>query len=390
MRESLNNQKLGLSLMVSVILYSILGLATDDGSDPGVLSIIHRVVFYSTVAISLVSIHQIKDLHPIIKIFFLLSLIPIFNVDTGAPDLLLRERYRWLFYTSAIVLADIRNMRIWIQLLLYMMVINIFAPLLFTDSYFPANDWDYEVEKFPSVLIMGGVFIFGIQKKLSSLGKTILYVSFIVTLLVYVYYARRTASVYILLFMLSPFLTTVGGLGKKLKVGIITLLVSAFLIFVVMESVSFNLFDYFIERLDADSRAEVDFLTLAAIQMGDGWLFGLGVQGGYPNPIIHETAAIRVYVETGVLDVIMDGGIFLWISMMAMSIYGCYLGYFKSNNDIIKNMSFVLLVFILMQYPIPQAGISMNGLMIFMSVGLCYNKKYREYTNEQIYEIIKI
>ncbi|MGL4338727.1 MAG: hypothetical protein ACRCST_17705 [Turicibacter sp.] len=137
-----------------------------------------------------------------------------------------------------------------------------------------------------------------------------------------------------------------------------------------------NLFLEMMSRMAEDTRSVVNDAAIESLdQTSGGWIWGMGVQGGYDNPLFWEDSDIRTGIETGLLDVIMDGGLLLWLLMLWISIKAIINGYRLGSLES-KAMSYYIGLFLLMQYPLPMPLTGLYGLSIFYCIGICLKMKH--------------
>lgn len=381
------------TLVILLLLLSVLLRITSRPSDmaENPFNSLNKLIIYGLGALSflIICIKGYKA-NIYILVFVICSLLAIFRFDQWQKDLYLVDRCRWLFYSGVILISGLGTFNLWRKVLVGFLITNLILCIVAPSLYYPGDLYpSYEIENIPSMLVLPAAVLLCLFPKLDSNIRKLVLFSFFLCLMFYIYYARRTGTVTLFLFFLAPFMVSPMNSMKKV------LILTSFLLFTVLAGflyailVSGDLFTYFIERLDEDSRSFVNILAIEELGLNfNNWIIGLGIQGGYPNPIPFEDSMTRVYIETGVLDVIMDGGLLLWLSMMVMSVVAFYRGYFKSNNQYIRGISYMILVFMLMQYPNPQPGISFYSFSIFSAIGLCFNNDLIGMNDKEIEQII--
>ena len=119
------------------------------------------------------------------------------------------------------------------------------------------------------------------------------------------------------------------------------------------------------------------------------WIIGKGIKGKYYCPIVEnvndaEGAGYRDNIETGYLQIILKGGIISLALLLLMFIPAVYKGLFKSKNVLSKAAAMWVLLWIVYLYPSGGIVFSMNYLLVWVSVGICYSEKIRNLSNNTI------
>jgi hypothetical protein len=140
-------------------------------------------------------------------------------------------------------------------------------------------------------------------------------------------------------------------------------------------------------RIDEDTRTGVVNNFYGSMDT-KSWIFGRGINGQYYCPGIDETVGnVTIYrdvIETGYLQVILKGGLLSLCLFLMMAIPAVFKGLFHSNNILTKACAIWILLFILYLYPTTINGFTVNYLLIWVAIGICYDSDIREMTNEKI------
>jgi hypothetical protein len=133
------------------------------------------------------------------------------------------------------------------------------------------------------------------------------------------------------------------------------------------------------ERIDEDTRTPVEICFYNDFDTPYDWLVGRGLNGTYYCPGVdgNDTTGYREMIETDFLNIILKaGGIYLGILLLVL-LPAIFLGLFASRNILSKAAAAWIFIWLLSLYPITAFGFTMNYLLVWVSVGICYSKKIR-------------
>lgn len=139
------------------------------------------------------------------------------------------------------------------------------------------------------------------------------------------------------------------------------------------------------ERGDEDTRNSVELFFYDDMKTND-WIIGKGLTGKYFCPDVEEDQLTnyRSLIETGYLQVILKGGI-ISLSLLFLIIIPAFIkGIFFSKNLFAKAAGNWILVFIISLYPSIPTSFTLNYLLIWISVGICFSNDIRKMSNEDI------
>ncbi|MCU0473446.1 MAG: hypothetical protein MUC93_08790 [Bacteroidales bacterium] len=155
----------------------------------------------------------------------------------------------------------------------------------------------------------------------------------------------------------------------------------------VYSSNSNGLFGLITGRIDEDTRTGVEEYFYRDMDFKD-WIIGKGINGQYYCPGIEEQTGNftvnRSVIETGYLQIVLKGGLVSLGLYILILIPAIFKGLFYSNNLLSKAAAIWILLFIIYLYPTTINGFIINYLLIWISVGICYDSGIREKTDEQI------
>jgi hypothetical protein len=92
-------------------------------------------------------------------------------------------------------------------------------------------------------------------------------------------------------------------------------------------------------------------------------------------------------IETDYLTIILKGGIISLGLMLLIVIPAIIKGLFQSKNLISKAAAIWIFFYLIDLYPSPVTAFSLNYLLVWISVGICYSKEMRGLSDIKIKEI---
>jgi hypothetical protein len=138
------------------------------------------------------------------------------------------------------------------------------------------------------------------------------------------------------------------------------------------------------QRGEEDTRTGVELYFYNDMQTKD-WVIGRGINGVYYCPGIDVDASdYRPVIETGYLQIILKGGIIRLILFLLIVIPAMVLGLFNSKNLLSKASAIWIFITLMSLYPATVESFSMQYILVWISVGICYSKKIRNLTNDYI------
>ena len=144
-----------------------------------------------------------------------------------------------------------------------------------------------------------------------------------------------------------------------------------------------SVFDFLMTRKDEDTRGPVEYAMKLDMKTAD-WAIGKGINGTYYCPGINPFSDRRNIIETGYLQIILQGGMVSLILLGLIVVPAVYLGLFKSSNIFSKAAAIFILLWIIYQYPRIVNSFSIYYLLIWISVGICYSAKIRNLSDKTI------
>lgn len=139
-----------------------------------------------------------------------------------------------------------------------------------------------------------------------------------------------------------------------------------------------NLFSFLMERGMNDTRTGVEEYFFNDLDTRD-WIFGKGINGQYFCPDIDENSVsgYRRIIETGYLQIILNGGLISLALILLITIPAIYKGLFQSRNTLSKAAGTWLLLWVVYLYPATMQGFTLYYAVFWTSVGICYSRNIR-------------
>lgn len=140
-----------------------------------------------------------------------------------------------------------------------------------------------------------------------------------------------------------------------------------------------SLFSSLKSRADEDTRSGVEDCFKSDMKTTD-WIVGKGIDGQYycPGVDLGNTTGYRTVIETDYENVILKGGLISLSLLLLITLPAAIKGIFYSNNILTKAAGFWILAWILSLYPATGVAFTINYLLLWLCVAICYNKGIRE------------
>jgi hypothetical protein len=171
------------------------------------------------------------------------------------------------------------------------------------------------------------------------------------------------------------------------KARIFNIIISAlFILFVALAAARIydqnrkSTFSLITERIIQQTRSEVEQYFYNDLKSQD-WVVGKGINGQYFCPGVREgigrVSVYRTVIETGYLQIILNGGIISLIFILLIMIPAIILGLFYSRNILAKASAIWILLFFFYIYPGTPTIFSINYMLVWISVGIAYSPSLR-------------
>jgi len=144
---------------------------------------------------------------------------------------------------------------------------------------------------------------------------------------------------------------------------------------------------WFLDRLTQDTRNEVEQYFYMDLKPRD-WAIGKGINGQYYCPgVVDGEGRVSIFrrgIETDYLTIILKGGIISLALMMLISVPAIIKGLFTSKNMLSKAAAIWILFYLIDLYPVPVTTFTLNYLMVWISIGICYSEEISNLSDSEI------
>ena len=168
--------------------------------------------------------------------------------------------------------------------------------------------------------------------------------------------------------------------NKKILITFLGLIITFFIMTYFHQVYNSNngIFSYLVERADEDTRNDVEIQFYKDMQLQD-WIAGRGINGKYYCPEIEpeDLTGYRSVIETGYLQIILKGGLISLGLLLMIAIPAIVKGFFFSENLLAKAAAAWILIWLMSLYPTTVVNFSLNYLLFWISIGICYSKEIR-------------
>lgn len=224
------------------------------------------------------------------------------------------------------------------------------------------------------------------QRKVFAIGILVLTVIFAVIR------ARRGLLIMEVLPLALVYLLYLSSTSGKFLI----ILMSIFLGGLVMFGMEFynasqdDLFGNLMDRGLEDTRSNVETCFYLDMSAKD-WLIGRGMMGEYFCPDIDpdSVTSYRRTIETDYLQIILKGGIISLFLFLMITIPAIYKGLFNSNNLLSKAAAMWIVWVLLIMYPSTVHTFTMQYILLWLAVGICYSKTIRNIPEQILVEYFK-
>jgi len=152
-------------------------------------------------------------------------------------------------------------------------------------------------------------------------------------------------------------------------------------------------FSLITQRISQRTRTSVEQYFYSDLKAKD-WLIGKGINGKYFCPgVIEGAGRVSIYrkvIETGYLQIILNGGIVNVILLLLIVVPAIIRGLFYSKNLLSKAAGMWLVLFIFYSYPGTPVVFTFNYILVWISVGICYSKEWRNYDDNEIKSFLSV
>lgn len=249
-------------------------------------------------------------------------------------------------------------------------------------------------ETFIHPLAFGSGFLLMNTKYLSKKKSLISFLVCTLSLLSFVYLARRNAIITFSGFLVASIFLNIKNMsfGNFIKIfpiiaGIIILAITS------IDKIPSSFSGRLLERGTEDTRSGI--FEYFKIGMQDDWIFGKGMNGIYYCPFgdtvlddgtVFSASEYRALIETGYLQLILNGGITEVVLFIMLLLPAAYLGIFKSSNSLSRSCGIIILLWLIDMFIYGLPTLTLHYIFVWICVGICYKKSFREIPDDEIYE----
>lgn len=148
---------------------------------------------------------------------------------------------------------------------------------------------------------------------------------------------------------------------------------------------------YALERGTENTRETVELYFYDDMKTND-WIIGKGMNGEYYCPSVDENQVtnFRPYIETGYLQTILKGGLISVVLFLLIAIPALFKGIFNSKNILSKAAGVWILMALINLYPAAVTKFSLQYLLVWISIGICYSEKIRNIPEKELKNLFKL
>lgn len=149
-----------------------------------------------------------------------------------------------------------------------------------------------------------------------------------------------------------------------------------------------KLFGFLVDRGDEDTRSLVEIYYYDDMKLKD-WVIGRGTNGRYFAPDIEENQVtnFRHTIETGYEQTILKGGLISIGLFLLIAFPAIILGVFYSKNILSKVAGIWILLSLANSYPSTVNAFTLQYLLVWISIGICYSKEIRNMPEKNVKDI---
>jgi hypothetical protein len=144
-------------------------------------------------------------------------------------------------------------------------------------------------------------------------------------------------------------------------------------------------FNLLTQRLKEDTRSDVEDYFYIDMDKKD-WMVGKGMVGSYYCPTGATEDGYRKVIETDYLQIMLKGGYISLGLLLLIAVPAVFLGLFYSKNILSKAAASWILLWMLALFPATVTTFSLNYLLVWIAIGICYSKEIRKMPEATIKE----
>jgi hypothetical protein len=179
---------------------------------------------------------------------------------------------------------------------------------------------------------------------------------------------------------------------RKFLIILISLFITPFIFFYAIKVYNenkYNAFSLITDRIYDDTRTGVEKSFYKDMTTRD-WIIGKGINGEYycPGIDLNDHTGYRSMIETDYLNIILKGGIISLGLLLLILIPAVFKGIFNSKNILSKAAAIWILLWLIDLYPANVNTFSLNHILVWISVGICYSKNIRNIPESNLIKIL--
>ena len=335
----------------------------------------------------------------VIYIFWLLS-----NIARGIhfnysylKDSLLNSDEGILIYFAPLILLVPQDGTFFKKLFDFIIILGIFYliyDVIFIQSLLDRSfETQNVVENLVRNLSMPCGFILLTYQYHSNRRKLFAFIVMIISLLFSIYKARRGLSSTLAGILICAYFLYLFSTKNKVLILYLSILCICLGILYSTSIYSINdnkLFSFIAKRGAVDTRSDVEDFFYGDMKKKD-WIIGKGINGEYycPDIDVNQVTDYRDYIETGYLQIILKGGLIRLILYLLISVPAVVLGLFFSRNILSKAAAIWIAVAIISLYPATVESFSLQYLLVWISISICYTRRLRRLNDYDVLEFLQ-
>lgn len=138
----------------------------------------------------------------------------------------------------------------------------------------------------------------------------------------------------------------------------------------------------FTQEAFEESRGDVFEGFFMDFYTASDWVFGRGIGGTILRAADSGNAD---FIESGFLILLFKGGLLYLIPTIIILLRASYLGLTRSNNDLVKALASLILIYLVSMYALNWPEFSTKYVFLWICASACLNSQLRNATNEEVY-----
>ena len=215
---------------------------------------------------------------------------------------------------------------------------------------------------------------------------------FVLAIMLYASFGRRGLFLEAILLLFAMMLLRIKSSRSNVNDRMVLYLALIMMVMVVMVLFEPVLSSVFIfqrgfsqDALDA-SRGQVFADFFFDFRGWQDWIFGRGLDGHILRTIAEDET--EQLIENGFLTILLKGGLLYLVPMVLIMFRACFLGFFRSNNDLSKALATIVIVQVVSMVLFGLPDYSTQYVLVWIAIGTCHSKIVRQMDNEELVSII--